>query len=337
MGGAGPETVGGQGGTSAGAGGTDATLAGGAGGDGGASGDTAGMSGAGGAVNEPPVDELAIVTLAGSSNGACTGADLSPAWRASGGEGPYTWRLAEAPPGVQPSEATGAEFRVTGVPTESGTLLVELADSTGNTVQADALVVYESPQITDVDLPPICSGKAYAVSLVARGGQPDEYVWSGELLTDEGLGAPLDALGLAIEGATLAGDFSASESGAPFEVALSVHDAHCSSEAVLELDVVSADSDECPEIQIVNAPFDDALPPPCRGNAYTEALTAEGGEGPYHWRGVSLPPGLNFDAESATLYGVAEGDGAFVVELTDQRRTIQKRYDVQTRGKCWAA
>lgn len=339
MGGAGPAPVGGQGGSSAGAGGSAAMVHAGSGGAGGAGGDTAGVSGTGGAVTEAPADELAIiVALAPASEGACSGAELRHTLRASGGVGPYTWRLAEAPAGVQTAEATGAELEVTGVPTDSGTLIVELEDSTGKTVQSDPLVVYESPHIADLSLPPICSGEAYSISLVAAGGQPGEYVWSAELLTDAGLGVSLDELGLAIQGSTLSGDFSASESDAPFDVVLRVHDAHCSTEAVLELDVVSPASAECPRIQIVNAPFGDALPPPCRGNSYTEALTVEGGEPPYGWDVVSLPPGLNFDVESATLHGVAEGDGALVVELTDQRlRTIQKRYDVQTRDKCWAA
>ncbi len=329
LGGAGPDGAGGQGG------GTEALGGSGSSGDAGPAGGTAGVSGAGATVNEPPGAELAIVAPPASSASACTGGELSHALRASGGVGPYTWRLAEAPPGAQPSEGTGTDFEVTGVPTEPGALVVELEDSTGKTVQSGALIVYESPQIENVRLPPICLGEAYAVSLVATGGQPDGYVWSGELLS--GGAASLAQLGLAIQGSTLAGDFSAYEA-APVDVSLRVHDERCSTEVALELDVVSAESDECPQIQIVDAPFEDALPAPCRGNSYAEALTADGGEPPYVWQERSLPPGLRFDAELATLSGVARGDGALVVELTDQSfRTIQKRYEIQTRDKCWTA
>jgi hypothetical protein len=327
-GGAGPDAIGGQGGNSGGAG---------EGGEVGAAGSAAGAAGGGGNSSNP--DTLSIVEVSASERAACTGYELGWALRASGGLGPFRWRVTRAPAGVEPAEASGAEFELTGVPSEPGTVLIELEDATGAIARSDELVVYDSPQIVTQRLPAICSGEPYAMQLAASGGEPGEYVWSAAWVDDAGLPGKLDEVGLAIAGSTLSAELGVSESLAPLQLALAVHDLHCEALPVeLELGVVPASSGECPAIGIANGPVIDALPPPCLGNGYSESLTVEGGEPPYEWRELSVPPGLSFDAPSATLHGVAQGDGVLSVELTDNSaRTVQKSYAVVARDKCWLA
>src|SRR6185436_21138670 len=122
-------------------------------------------------------------------------------------------------------------------------------------------------------------------------------------------------------------------------VRLGLRDAHCAAtEVEIEMFVSPGESDECPSIQILNATFDAELPSPCRGNAYLEGLSAEGGVEPYEWRELSAPPGLHFDAETEELSGVAEGDGVLELQLTDaDGRSVERSYSVQTRDKCWLA
>jgi WD40 repeat protein len=329
-GGAGPDAIGGQGG---GGSGGDATA-------GGASSDTGGASGSGGGAggSGPLPGELDIVD-ASSSRTSCTGAELERSLRASGGVGPYTWRVLQAPAGVEHSDVAADLLELTGVATEPGVVEVELEDAAGTIARFGELVVYETPQIANQSLPAVCSGEPYEVQLIAAGGQSDAYVWSVELAAGAGLPDTLDGLGLTLGGSTLSGELDAAGEGlAPFRVVLAVSDGRCTSSEGLDVDVIPAESEECPSIGIVDAPLIDALPPPCLGNRYTETLTVEGGVPPYEWTELSTPPGLSFDVGSGTIQGIAEGNGVLAVALTDATsRTIRKSYDVQARDKCWLA
>jgi WD40 repeat protein len=327
------------------AGGSEAGA--GAAGSAGSAGDGSGgaTSGAGGG---PAAGTLAIVDTSTSdpmSAVACTGVELTRSLRARDGVGPFEWRVLGAPAGVEVSGVDSDTLVVTGVPTEPGALEVELEDASGAVARSAELLVYESPQIANPALPAVCSGEPYEVQLVASGGLSDGYVWSAELVPEARLPESLGELGLAVSGSTLAGELDAAAEGlAPFQVALAVSDGRCrASLPAFDLDVVSPASNECPSIGVDNGRADpalaiDALPPPCLGNSYSESLTVEGGEPPYTWRALDAPAGLSFDAESATIEGVPEGDGVLTVELTDATfRTLRKRYDVQTRDKCWLA
>jgi hypothetical protein len=308
------------------------------GGMGGASG--AGSSASGNGGGPPAVNELAIVEESSAPQGSCSGAPLSRLLQASGGVGPYTWRIVQAPPGLQLSGENGVEVELEGEPGEPGSVIVELEDSAGSTTRSQELRVYESPRVATEQLPSLCAGEPYSAVLLASGGNPDEYVWSAELVPAPGQPGSLAELGLLLQGATLsAADSAPIEQWAPFPIALSVRDAHCSSRQLeLDVDVVPGDASACPRIRIANPPPLDQLPAPCRGNAYTEAFTVEGGEPPFLWSELSLPPGLHFDAESATLSGISEGDGVLTLELSDANaRTIQKSYPVRARDKCWLA
>lgn len=291
-----------------------------------------------GAAGAPAVGPLSIVAVGAASESACTGVELGRMLQASGGVSPYAWRVVEAPPGARSTGASGERFELDGVPSEPGRVLVEVQDASGETARSE-LVVYERPEVSLERLPAICEGEGYGAWLEASGGEPDGYVWSARRVPDDGSAATLEELGLRIEGSWLTGEVVAGRDEAALQVIVDVRDAHCQSSGVeLELEVISSDSDECPTIELVDPPGVDALPPPCLGSFYSEALTVAGGREPYLWSEVSAPPGLYFDADTATVQGIAEGDGVLTVEVTDaDAHTVQKSYAVEARDRCWLA
>jgi len=296
-----------------------------------------GRSDAGGSgADGPDPDELSITLDSATPGSSCSGIELRQALRASGGVSPYTWQLVTAPEGVQLTSESGSEVQLAGVPDESGSIVVELDDGEGN-VSSLELEVYESPRLLG-SLPALCAGQAYAAPLLASGGNSQDYVWSAQLVPAAGPARSLAELGLWLQGATLSAEASApiAEQSA-VRVALSVRDAHCSSVPLeAELAVMAADSAECPSLQLSTPP--DALPDACLGNLYAEALTATGGEPPYLWSALSVPPGLHFDAEAALLSGVPEGDGVLELQLSDERgRTLLRSYELHARERCWLA
>jgi hypothetical protein len=292
-------------------------------------------AGAGGA---PAVGPLSIIAVGAVPDSACTGVELGRMLQASGGVSPYAWRVVEAPPGARSTGASGERFELDGVPSEPGRVLVEVQDASGETARSEILV-YERPEVSLERLPAICEGEGYGAWLAASGGEPDGYVWSARRVPGDGNAATLEELGLRIEGSWLTGEVVAGRDEAALQVIVDVRDAHCQSSGVeLELEVISSDSDECPTIELVDPPGVDALPPPCLGSFYSEALTVAGGQEPYLWSEVSAPPGLYFDADTATVQGISEGDGVLTVEVTDaDAHTVQKSYAVEARERCWLA
>jgi hypothetical protein len=300
-----------------------------------------GMSAAGGdagAAGAPSVSPLAISAVGTVSESGCTGIALGRSLQASGGVSPYAWRVVEAPPGARSPSASGERFELDGVPSEPGRVLVEVQDASGETARTEVLV-YERPQVSLERLPAICEGEGYGAWLAASGGEPDSYVWSARRAPDDAAGATLEELGLRVEGSWLKGEVVAGSDEAPLRVIVDVRDAHCQSSAVeLELEVIASESDECPTIELADPAEADALPAPCLGNFYAEALSVAGGQEPYLWSEVSAPPGLYFDVDTATVQGIAEGDGVLTVEVTDANaHTVQKSYAVATRDRCWLA
>jgi hypothetical protein len=322
-----PDTDAGNGGTSAGgAGNTPAPDSGSAGSN------TAGASGSG-----PGPDALVIIDESPSDESSCTDVQLLRLLRAAGGTGPYAWRLLEGPSGVALSGGSG-EAQLSGVPREPGPVRVELEDGSGEVVEAEVVIVHEAPEVETLGLPAYCVGASYAAELVASGGDGADYVWSAQLLPESGQPGTLGELGLQVDGARLSGELGAEDALGTFRLTLVASDTHCSSaEVELELDIEPAGSDECPSVGVLDFALDE-LPPACLGSAFSATLRVEGGEPPYTWTELSVPPGLFFDAESATLQGVAEGNGLFTVALSDGgSRTLQKSYDLEARDSCWLA
>lgn len=297
----------------------------------------AGEAGSGGAAGASSLAELSLLATS-LPESACTGVELGHTWRASGGVRPYAWRVVEAPPGVRSAGSSGDEFGLGGEPLERGRVLIELQDASGQTLNTE-LIVHGRPEVSSQELPALCAGGGYGAWLEASGGERESYAWSATLLPGSSEAATLDDLGLRIEGSRLTGDGVAIGEEAAIRLSVDVRDAHCRSSAVeLELEVASPDSPECPSIEVVDGPSDGSLPPPCLGSFYVEALTVVGGQEPHVWSEVAAPPGLRFDADTATVHGIAEGDGVLSVEVTDQgSRTVRKSYVVEARDRCWLA
>jgi hypothetical protein len=293
-------------------------------------------AGGGSAGQGPAAEELSIALDAAAAVSACSGAELSRALRARGGVRPYAWRIVTAPEGLQLSAQSGDEVQLVGVPDEPGSIVVEIEDGLGS-VSSLELEVYESPRLLAAQLPVLCAGQAYTAPLLASGGDSADYVWSAQPASAVPTRS-LAELGLSLRGATLSADAGAAiaELGGA-RILLSVRDAHCSSAPLeAELEVLAADSAECPTLQLSTPP--DALPDACRGTFYAETWTAAGGEPPYLWSAVSLPPGLHFDAESASLSGVPEADGLLELQLSDGRgRRLLRSYELHVRERCWIA
>jgi hypothetical protein len=289
-----------------------------------------------GAFADPAPAQLSVTLDSAVSGSACSGVELRRALRASGGVSPHAWQLLAAPEGVQLSSLSGDEVQLVGVPEDPGSIVVELEDARGS-VSSLQLEVYESPRLLESQLPALCAGQAYAAPLLASGGDSASYVWSAQLAPS--LPGPTFAeLGLSLQGATLSAEAGAAigEQGSA-QIVLSVRDAHCGSAPLeAELQVLPADSPECPGLELSTPP--DALPEACLGNFYAEAWTASGGEPPYLWSALSVPPGLRFDAETGSLSGVPEADGVLELQLSDGLgRTLSRSYELHVRERCWLA
>ncbi len=267
----------------------------------------------------------------------CAGRSAAGRVRISGGAPPYQLRIVENGAGLhlEPAPDGAADVSVLDVlgTAAAGQLRLEIEDSGGEIVQAEPIVARDPPRVSSLALPVGCAALGYATELLAEGGE-GTYSWRAELLAEPAQGpGSLGDLGLRVSGSLLAGELS--ESSGSFALAVSVRDALCESEPVqLALDIVPAESSECPAISL-RAPAQE-LPPACLGNVYAEALSAEGSEPPYSWAALEVPPGLQFDVSSGLLSGVAERAGQLRVQLRDALgRTVEQAYSLAVRDKCW--
>jgi len=76
-----------------------------------------------------------------------------------------------------------------------------------------------------------------------------------------------------------------------------------------------------------------SLPEAAPGQNYYQELHAAGGAAPYRWSARGrLPPGITFDAPSATLTGIpaTPGEYRFTIEVTDSdRHSSSRAYDLR--------
>jgi hypothetical protein len=297
---------------------------------------TPGDAGGGSGPVPPPPDRALSIAL-DRSVPACTRAELALELEASGGEGPFTWRLLRAPSGVRLSAAVGNVVALAGNAESPGVVLVEIADAAGRRAVSEAIVIHDRPSIETTALPVVCAGAGYSVALDGWGGEADALVWSARLVTDDG--RSLEDLGLEVDGSRLSGASIPDDlEPGTVRIELGASDDWCEADAVeLELEVSTLDTDACPSIAI-RGPASAGLPPPCRGNRYTEALTVEGGVPPFTWLELASSPGLQFDADAAVIDGIPSDDGELEVAVTDGAgRTVEARYDVRVRDRCWLA
>jgi hypothetical protein len=259
----------------------------------------------------------------------CTGADLDMALAVTGGRDPYTWMLVDAPEGLDLS-SNGAQATLTGTFDAPGTypVTVVVTDESGQREQQElAIDVRPTPSVSVESIPSICPNEIYSVPLESEGGDPRYEVWSTDLS---------EATGIALVGNRLAGRFESM--GSPpggIDFSVSVENAGCSS-APVTLTLEPAAADECPLILPLNGWPE--LPEPCLGMDYSAGLFADGGAQGYVWEAVSLPDGLTFDGDTATISGVASVGGTVAVQVEDGAgRVVARDFALSPRDKCWLA
>lgn len=283
----------------------------------------------------PPSRGLSIDSSAASP--ACTGAELELDLGARGGEQPYAWRLLQAPAGVRLSASSGSVVALVGAPEAAGRVLVELADAAGRRAVSEEIAIHQRPSIDTSALPALCAGAGYRAPLDGWGGDADTWVWSARLVADDT--RSLEQLGVKVVGSSLSG-VSIPEDLEPgtVQLQLGLSDAYCDADDVeLDLELATLDAEACPSIAIAGR-ASGPLPPPCRGNRYTEVPRVEGGVPPFTWTELASPPGLYFDADTGVIDGVPSEDGELALAVTDGGgRTVEAFYDVSVRDHCWLA
>jgi hypothetical protein len=126
-----------------------------------------------------------LTIMSDSLRSAVRGEPYAETLHASGGDGTYTWELAEGvlPEGVSLAR-TGATATLTGVPGAQGTFAFSLRVRSGDGQTATrqfSLRVRPPPQPVHVAtpaLPPVVVGGAYDVTLRASGGDGQTYAWA---------------------------------------------------------------------------------------------------------------------------------------------------------------
>jgi hypothetical protein len=233
------------------------------------------------------------ITTTSLTNGVLN-APYSQTLAASGGTGPYSWQQTggSLPSGLSFNTSTGA---ITGTPTTgaNGTQLsFKVTDSSTPALTATAtlsLTVSSSLSITTGSLANGVVNAAYSQSLSVAGGA-GPYTWqlnTGTLPAGLGLNTSTGV----ISGTPLAAvtntplSFKVTDSSAPAQTA----------SATLSLTIVA-------QLTITTT----TLPNSVVGTAYSQALTATGGTGPYSWQLTgTLPSGLSFNQSTGQISGTA--------------------------------
>ena len=252
---------------------------------------------------------LTMSPASGSLN-ATAGTAFSQTFSASGGTAPYTYSLnvtsGSLPIGLSFNAGTAT---LSGTPTTAGTVsfTVTATDSTGGTtatVSNSYTLTTSVPTITltPSTLPNGAAGVAYSQTLTASGGGGGGYTYS---VTAGLLPAGLTLAGSAISGTpTTVGTFN-------FTVQARDNNSFTGSQAYSI--VIGA-----PGIALTPA----TLPGPAAGIAYSQTITASGGNGPYTYSstgilptGLTLSPGGVLSGTPAAL--TAGQTYSFTVRATD--------------------
>ncbi|GLQ50832.1 putative Ig domain-containing protein [Dyella flava] len=250
----------------------------------------------------------ATITVSGTVNGGTVGAQYNTSFSASGGVAPYTYALASGgilPPGMTLSSA-GA---FSGTPTAAGTFTftVVATDHNNETGSAPYTMTIAAPTLTlsPATLQNATAETAYSVSFTTTGGtQPYHY----QLVA----GALPPGLSLNSSG-TLSGTPT---STGPFTMSISVVDSSTGIGAPFTKTNTYTLNIGAPTITITP----NSLPGAQVAAAYSEQLSANGGDGSYSYTVSSgaLPAGLTLST-SGLLSGTptSAGSSSFTVTAKD--------------------
>ena len=228
------------------------------------------------------------------------GVEYTQQLAAAGGTTPYTWAVTSGtPPAGLSLSSSGI---LSGTPTTAGaaTFTVQVTDAASRTdAQSLTLTVVSTLSVGTATLPDGTVGTAYSQQLAATGGAPP-YTWSvtAGTLPD---GLSLSSAGVLSGTPTAAGNAS-------FTVGVSDAGAGSASRA-LSVAIAAPLGITTP-----------SLPSGTSGTAYSQALSATGGDPPYAWSVASgaLPAGLGLSG-TGVVSGTptTAGDYSFTVQVGD--------------------
>lgn len=241
----------------------------------------------------------ALSILTNSFSPGIEGANYAEAVIAEGGYPPYRFSLVDDPP---PGMTLLPNGFFSGTPSRSGsyTVRVRVEDSGGegasSVTKSIPFTVNAGVRITTTSLPNATVGNDYSQTLIATGGETP-YIWSAS-------GALPAGLTLATNG-VLSGR---PQTAGTQTFAVQVRDSRGATDTrSLSLTIVPASA--TPQITTTS------LPPGTVGTAYTQTLTATGGQTPYAWSLTgNPPPGLSLSTTGA-LTGTPTQAGTYNLQV----------------------
>lgn len=227
---------------------------------------------------------------------------------ASGGQPPYTWSIVSGNTGgltLNPSSGN-----LTGTPQTAGTFnfTIQVKDTAGSAATAVFSLVVNAPALTITVgsvFPSGTVGVSYSQKLPvqASGGTPP-YRWS--LVGAAPPGLSLDATALVLSGTPM--------TAGAFTLIIQVADsAGLTATKALTVTIAPAGLNITTSRQLADAVLN---------VAYSQQLSAAGGQPPYRWSANGLPAGLTINSSSGLIAGTPTAGGSFGVAITVTDSTL---------------
>lgn len=221
---------------------------------------------------------------------------------AEGGTGDVRWRVEGEIPGVT-FGSDGRSARLEGTPSALGafSVRIEVVDAAREVAAVELAPVIRTPlSIQTRALPSATVGEPYLAAVTATGAAAPVSWRIADGALPAGLSATEAGARLDLSGRASAAGVSA--------FTLEVEDgAARTATRAFTLEVV-------PPLEIPTVALADGV----LGAAYSSAVQASGGRGPYTWTLVDAPPGLELSSDGspqATLRGIAGNEGTFTVTI----------------------